>query len=84
MNNVIYNIFYNTGSFMAGLKDCNKGSQTSAHLLCSGGAQAPSIFFRGPFQLQGGLFRSNFNPKNHHFSDDFPVIFWYIHIMLVH
>ena len=28
---------------------------------------------------------TNFNPKNHHFSDDFPVIFWYyIHIMLLH
>ena len=32
----------------------------------------------------GGLLRSSFNPKNHHFSDDFPVIFWYIHIMLLH
>ena len=32
----------------------------------------------GAFQLQGGLFSSNFNPKNLNFSDDFPVIFWYI------
>ena len=29
----------------------------------------------------GGLFRSNFNPKNNHLSDDFPVIFWIIHII---
>ena len=36
--------------------------------------------------VQGGLSTpgSNFNSKNHHFSDDFPVIFWYIHIMLLH
>ena len=45
----------------------------------------PLIFFQGggAFQPQGGLFRSNFNPKNHNFPDDFPVIFWYIHIMLL-
>ena len=39
----------------------------------------------GAFQTQGGLFRSNFYPKNHNFTHDFPVIFWYIiHIMLLH
>ena len=58
--------------------------QASAHLLCSGGAQAPSDFFRGGGGLfnsrGGGLFRSTFN----HFSDDFPAIFWYIHIMIHH
>ena len=61
--------------------------QASVHLFCSGGAQALLKFFQGgAFQPQGGggLFRSNFNPKNHIFSYDFPVIFWYIiHIMLL-
>ena len=45
----------------------------------------PQIFSGGggAFQPQEGLFKSNFNPQNHDFSDDFPVIFWYIHIMLL-
>ena len=46
-----------------------------------------TFFSRGggwAFSTPGGLFRSNFNPKYNHFSDDFPVIFWYIHIMLLH
>ena len=38
----------------------------------------------GLFNPRGALFRSNFNYKNHKFSDDFPVICWYIHIMLLH
>ena len=43
-----------------------------------GGGQAPLKFFQGGlFNPRGDFFRSNFNPKNHHFSDDFPVIFWY-------
>ena len=45
------------------------------------------MFSGGAFQPKGGgggLFRSNLNPKIHHFSDDCPVIFWYIHIMLLH
>ena len=29
----------------------------------------------GAFSTPGGLFRSNFNPKNHNFSDNYPVIF---------
>ena len=53
----------------------SSGGQASAHLFCSGG--------RGLFNPRGGLFRSNFKSKNHHFSDDFPVIFWYIHMMLL-
>ena len=50
----------------------------------------PLNFFQerggGLFNIRGGggFFRSNFNSKNHHFSDDFPVIFWYIHSMLLH
>ena len=42
------------------------------HTFCAQGGGG------GAFQLQGGgggLVRSNFNPKNHHFSDNFPVIF---------
>ena len=30
---------------------------------------------RGGFLTPGGLFRLNFNSKNHNFSDYFPVIF---------
>ena len=59
------------------------------HTFCAqgggGGAGPHSNFYRGAFLSPGGgLFRSNFNPKNHNFSDDFPVIFWYIHMMLLH
>ena len=50
--------------------------QAFAPLFCSGGASPPQILFWG-----GGFSRSNFNPKNHNFSDD---LFWYIHIMLLH
>ena len=49
-----------------------------------GGGRPPYFFSGGGGRLQGELFRSNFNPKNNHFSDDFPVIFWYINIMLLH
>ena len=51
--------------------------QASTHLSCPGGPAPPSNFFRGGgFSTPGGgLFRSNFNPKNHNFSYDFPVIF---------
>ena len=52
------------------------------HTFCAQGGPSPPQFFQGgPFQFQGGLFGSNFNPKNHHFSDDFLV---YIHMMLLH
>ena len=61
------------------------------HTFCAqggggGGCRPPQIFqVGGGFTTPGGgLFRSNFNPKNNHFSDDFPVIFCYIHIMLLH
>ena len=44
------------------------------HTFCAQvGPKPPSNFFMGG----GVLFRLNFNPKNNHFSDDFPVIFWY-------
>ena len=52
--------------------------------------QAPLKIFQGggghfnPQGGGGGLFRSNFNSKNHHFSGYFPVIFWYNHIMLLY
>ena len=51
--------------------------QASAHLLCSGGGGRPPQIFSGGglFNSRGGLFRSNFIPKNHNFSDDFPVLF---------
>ena len=60
------------------------------HTFCAqgggGGGTGPLKYFQGGggFSTPGGLFRSNFNPKNNYFSDDFPVIFWYIHIMLLH
>ena len=48
------------------------------------GPRPPLNIFRGEaFQPQRGLFRSKLNSKNHNFSDEFPVIFWYIHIMLL-
>ena len=49
----------------------------------SGGARPSQIFLGGPFNSREGISRSNYNPKNHHFSDDFPVIFWYIRIILL-
>ena len=52
------------------------GGQDSAYIFCSDGARAP---LRGA----GFQFGSNFNYNNIDFSDDFPVIFWYIHIMLL-
>ena len=57
-----------------------KGSYRLLHTFCAQGGPGPPHFF----QLQGGLVRSNFNPINHNFSDDFPVILWYIHMMLLH
>ena len=55
-------------------------------MLRGGGGAGPLNFFQGGggFSTPGGFFRSNLNPKNHNFSDDFPVIFWYIHMMLLH
>ena len=47
--------------------------------IISGGGGGGFVKSRGE-----ELIRSNFNPKNNHFSDDFPVICWYIHIMLLH
>ena len=51
--------------------------EASAHLSCPGeqeGPRTPLKFYQGgPSQFQGGLLRSNFNPKNHDFSDDFTV-----------
>ena len=62
--------------------------QASAHILCSGGGggSPPLQKFSGGglFNSRGGLFRSNLNPKKLNFSDDFPVIFWFIHTMLLH
>ena len=50
------------------------------HTFCAQvGPRPPSDSFRGGgggggggFSTPGGPLRSNFNPKNHHFSDDFP------------
>ena len=65
----------------------SSGGQALLHtFFCSDEARPPSNFFRGGgglFKPRGGgslVFRSNFNSKNHHFSD----YFWYNHIMLLH
>ena len=55
--------------------------QGSAHLFFSGEALAPLKFVFQTFQGGGGFFRSNFDPKNYHFSDSLSVIFWYIFIL---
>ena len=60
------------------------GFQASAHFFCSGGARPASKFLGGGLFIPGSLLRLNFNPKNNYFSDDFPVIFWFIHIMLLY
>ena len=57
----------------------SSGGQDFAHLFFRW-APGPLIFFQGGlFDPKGDLFRSN-----HHFSDDFLVMFCYIHIILLY